>query len=216
MDLIYRPLTSWPGDMTTVRRHTPFKASYSDTLRLLDGELVHLKARQVVLQVALPEQEIRLDGKPRANARPAHPGIVLAFESSKGPMQFPCDTFTSWDANLRAIALSLEALRKVDRFGVTRRNEQYAGWKALPQSAGEVVGVDRAAVALVELCLEVSAPAPPFLASRIKEEPDYWRHVYRSAAAYFHPDRGGDQAKFVRLQELRQIIDAHHERRTEV
>lgn len=37
----------------------------------------------------------------------------------------------SWEDNLRAIALALEALRKVDRYGVTRRGEQYTGWKQL-------------------------------------------------------------------------------------
>jgi hypothetical protein len=41
-----------------------------------------------------------------------------------------------WQHNVRAIALGLEALRKVDRYGITRRGEQYAGWKALPAGIG--------------------------------------------------------------------------------
>jgi hypothetical protein len=34
--------------------------------------------------------------------------------------------------NARAIALGLEALRKVDRYRITKRGEQYTGWSALP------------------------------------------------------------------------------------
>jgi hypothetical protein len=34
--------------------------------------------------------------------------------------------------NARAIALGLEALRKVDRYRITKRGERYTGWSALP------------------------------------------------------------------------------------
>ena len=51
-------------------------------------------------------------------------------------MSYPCDKYSNWQANLRAIALSLEALRAEDRYGVTRRAEQYKGWaKLLPPNA---------------------------------------------------------------------------------
>lgn len=36
-----------------------------------------------------------------------------------------------WQINLRAIALGLEALRKLDRYGITSRGEQYTGWRAI-------------------------------------------------------------------------------------
>jgi hypothetical protein len=48
------------------------------------------------------------------------------------------DPMESWQHNVYAIAKSLEALRLVDRYGVTRRGEQYTGWKALPAGSGEV------------------------------------------------------------------------------
>lgn len=43
----------------------------------------------------------------------------------RGHLSYPCDTFTTLQDNLRVIALALEALRMVDRYGVTRRGEQY-------------------------------------------------------------------------------------------
>jgi hypothetical protein len=45
----------------------------------LKRELAHLSAIRPVMRVALRERDIRQDGFPRANARPEHPGIVLAF-----------------------------------------------------------------------------------------------------------------------------------------
>jgi hypothetical protein len=42
-----------------------------------------------------------------------------------------------WQANVRAIALALEALRAVDRYGVTKRGEQYQGWTALPAARAQ-------------------------------------------------------------------------------
>jgi hypothetical protein len=108
---------------------------------LLDKELRALGARRVVIQLALQEGNIRLDGWPRAAARPAHSGVVIAFESKHGPLKYHSDQFTGWQDNLRAIALGLEALRAVDRYGITRRGEQYQGWKALP--AGESSDVER-------------------------------------------------------------------------
>ncbi len=40
-------------------------------------------------------------------------------------------SFPAWRINVRAIALGLEALRKVDRSGIARGNEQYTGFRAL-------------------------------------------------------------------------------------
>src|SRR5579863_10251967 len=54
-----------------------------------------------------------------AGAKLRTQGIILTFNSKHGPLSYPCDKYSNWQANLRAIALSLEALRAVDRYGVT-------------------------------------------------------------------------------------------------
>ena len=51
-------------------------------------------------------------------------------------MTYATDRFFAWQDNVRAIALGLEALREVDRYGIAKKGEQYAGWKALPSGAG--------------------------------------------------------------------------------
>lgn len=132
MQVTFRPIVTWPGESTRRRKHSRFRAGYSDTLRLLDIELVKLQARDVVIELWLSESEIRLDGMPRSGSRPRSPGVILSFISRYGPLRYLCDSYGLWEDNLRAIALSLEALRAVDRHGMSSRGEQYTGWKALP------------------------------------------------------------------------------------
>jgi hypothetical protein len=131
--ITFRPLKLWPQDFTQERKRSPFDSPWSATLDLLDHELFHLRAQSVVLEIALSEYDIRRDGLPRANARaPEHPGVILSFDSAHGSLCYLTDVFTDWQSNLRAIALGLESLRRVDRYGITKRGEQYTGWLALP------------------------------------------------------------------------------------
>jgi hypothetical protein len=43
-------------------------------------------------------------------------------------LDLPVIVYT-WQDNLRAVALGLEALRRVERYGIAQRGEQYAGWR---------------------------------------------------------------------------------------
>ena len=98
-----------------------------------------------MLQVDISERYIRTDGLPYANARyGTNPGVIVSFDSRHGPLRYATDAFTEWQDNLRAIALSLEALRAVDRYGVTRRGEQYTGWRAIAAPAPEFATADHA------------------------------------------------------------------------
>jgi len=139
LKLKVRPIQKWPGELTKSRRSSPFRAGYRDTLDLLERELNQLHARNVVVQLAVRESEIALDGNLKAYAKPQYPGVILSFEVFKAsgkrneqgqrlgkyePFSFPCDSFTDWRDNLRAIALGLEALRKIDRYGVTRSGDR--------------------------------------------------------------------------------------------
>lgn len=136
MNVTFRPIDTWPADTPLEGQWSRFRASYSDTLDLLDRELWQLDARNVVIQVALREDQIRLDGLPKSNATaPTHPGVILAFDSKHGPLKYASGAFHHWQDNLRAIALGLESLRRVDRYGITKRGEQYTGWKALPSGS---------------------------------------------------------------------------------
>lgn len=137
MNFTFTALTAWPYPATRKRRSRwTFKAGWDDTLRLLDTELRLLKADSCVIAAGFREQDLRLDGLPRANARePEHPGVEISFSAfaveGRPRLVYATDVCERWEHNVRSIALGLEALRAVDRYGITRRGEQYAGWRQL-------------------------------------------------------------------------------------
>lgn len=134
MEYEFRPIGVWTDPLTPAeaRKRSPFKAAYNSTLDLLFREAGLLDAERLVLQVDLQASQIRRDGLPKDGARyGSNPGVIVSFDSRHGPLRYATDTFTSWMANLRAIALGLEDLRAVDRYGISKRGEQYRGWTAI-------------------------------------------------------------------------------------
>ena len=122
MDYVIRPIENWPVEPTPSwdrRSRSTFKASWNRTLRLLGRELDYLDAERVVFQIDVEERHIRIDGMLYARAMPASPRVIISFDSKHGPLSYPCDSCEYWQHNIRSIALALEALRSVDRYGVT-------------------------------------------------------------------------------------------------
>ncbi len=190
LNAIFRPLEGWPGKQTASyqRRRAPFRASYAKTLDLLESELNHLSAKDILIQAFFKREQIRNDGWPRSSARPSQPGVVLNFQVNRESYSYPCDRFDGWEDNLRAIALSLQALRAVDRYGVTRGHEQYQGFRRL--AAALPVNPQNAAVEFLAKHAGVSFDS-------VQNDPEA---AYRLAARQLHPDSGGSHDTFVQLQ----------------
>ena len=128
MRVTFRPLPTWPHP-TRMRRAASFRASYERTLSDLAYEIDRLDGSTVVVGAGFTSDDIRLDGLPRAKARPTHPGIEVSFDTPRrGRLVFAVDTFDHWEDNLRAVALGLEALRAVERYGIADMGQQYAGF----------------------------------------------------------------------------------------
>ena len=126
------PMPTWPYPSTEHRRsRSTFKASWTSTMALLDRELQMLDASSVLIGGLFTEHDVRRDGMLRSNARqPIHPGIEISFDSGVRDRRlvFRTDSCDFWQHNVRSIALGMEALRAVDRFGITGSGEQYAGF----------------------------------------------------------------------------------------
>jgi hypothetical protein len=102
---------------------------------------------------------------------------------------------------MRAIALGLEALRKVERYGMGSGAEQYVGFQALPPATpmGQAM--------TVEVALDLLSSEGGMSASGFGE--DGWVvKAFRAAAARHHPDRGGDPTMFRRIVEARDLLAA--------
>ena len=208
MNARFRPLR-WDGPATPAgerRSYWSFKASWPQTLELLQRELGHLEATDVVIEADFREQDLRLDGWPRANARePQHPGIRIAFGSKHGPLVYATDQYARWQHNVRAIALGLEALRAVDRYGVTRRGEQYTGWRALP-AGGRSEATSREAAAATVWTL--AGDPPGTTPDDVLEGGEQARLIVRQAVRRAHPDTGGSTELFQQLQAALAVLKA--------
>jgi hypothetical protein len=210
-----RPLTTWDGSRTPADRRRSrwaFKAGWADTLDLLERELRHLDARDVVLEADFREQDLRLDGMPRSNARqPVDPAVRVAFDSKHGALVYATDTCEFWQHNVRSIALGLEALRAVDRYGISRRAEQYRGYRQIGGGPSVVTGV--AAVldpSEAELVLVRAAYGPTGDAAMLADQLHLGRleldTVARLARRRTHPDAGGSAEAFQRVEDALRVL----------
>lgn len=201
-----RPLIAWTDPETPIRRgaHT-FRASWRDTLVFLGEEIEKIGGQDpVVFQIDVQEGDIRRDGMLHANARVGHPGVIISFVSKYGPLRYATDTYEqeynyglpSWQANIRAIALALHALRAVDRYGVTKRGEQYAGWKAIAAPAALFASPGEAAEWMRRYALEINVEYGGLTT----------RELYKRMAKRMHPDSGAPRADWDRLDEARRVL----------
>ncbi|WP_165701546.1 hypothetical protein [Crateriforma conspicua] len=118
--------------------------------------------------------------------------MILSFESdSAGGLSFPCDSCDLWQHNVRSIALAMQALRAVDRYGVTRRAEQYRGWARLPAPRGDDDAPWPVPTTIGEARIVVSEATEQFG----KSDADLLR-IAKDARVRNHPDHGGDGRLF--------------------
>lgn len=183
MNVTFRPLPRWPYPEQK-RRPDLFKATYGRTLDDLEREIGYLGGSEVIIGIVTEGSMIRLDGRPRADMRTHHAGVEVSFEVPDGRrLVFHTDVHggyaDSWQSNLRAIALGLESLRAVSRYGITTGiGEQYAGF----------------------LKLETSQASPDRGRELVEEAGGM-----RQALMRHHPDQGGDPRRFADVQAYRQL-----------
>lgn len=193
-------LGSWGRPITRNRASAHrFSASWSATMELLTSEIEKLGVKgTIAVRIDVQRGDIRQDGMLRARASVGFPGVVVSFESRYGPLSYATDEYDSWQANVRAIALSLQALRAVDRYGVSKSGEQYAGWRAIENGAAapEFASADEAVRWLREV---VDVPGVEGLSVKL---------LLRAAARALHPDaNGGDHTAWKRWDSARQLIE---------
>jgi len=204
-----RPLGPWPGPVTASRKSSGvFQADWDSTLVLLRDEIDKLDGEYpVIIQIDVSELGLRQDGmlKTRASVGP-FPGVIVSFQSRHGPLQYASDAYEQrymgslpgWQANVRAVALALEALRAVDRYGVSKRGEQYTGWRALPAGNGSPwLTADNALHWMRDRMTRAVG------AHSIREP----RELYRGLVKILHPDVGGDPADWHRLDVARHLLE---------
>lgn len=191
-----------------------FTVTWSACLDLLYRELDLLDATNLVIECDVREQDLRLDGTLRSNAKASSPAVRLAFDSNVGPLTYATDEFCrpswrrggmqeDWQHNVYAIAKSLEALRLVDRYGVTKRGEQYTGFKAL--GAGRAMPASHMtaseALAFLSRVSELGSSSGPPADWSVDA---HWKKARERA----HPDRhDGDQTMWDQVEQAAAVLE---------
>lgn len=201
IEFIVRPLDEWPRAETEDRERSPFDSGWKKTVDLLAREISNLGGDRAVMQADITEHDRRKDGWIRATAKPG-PRVALTFDSDRGPLTFYADKFTNWQDNIRAIAKGLEALRMVDRYGITDSAEQYRGFGALPAGSGPT-SKDAARLVIISAA-GIEGPGAAELA---ESATDFGlKSAYKSAVKKTHPDTGGDRDDFEAVQMAAQLL----------
>lgn len=193
--------------------YSRFDSTYTQTIDLLARELSFLDASNITVLMDVEEREVRQDQQLRANARPKSGAVGITFNSKHGPLRYQTEMYRDWQDNLRAIALSLEALRKVDRYGVSQSGEQYRGWGALP--AGFALSTEMTLTQAADFLIEYGEWGGE--RGRIEdliEDPYVAQAYYKEAAKRLHPDTGGDADKFKQLTIAKAVLDEFHKEQT--
>jgi hypothetical protein len=206
-----RPLGPWDKPKTELRRSSgTFKATWSDTIELLQYEVYQLGGSVIAAQIDVAEAAIRRDGMLKADAKVGSPAVKISFESIHGPLSYATDVYEKrwsgdmpgWQANVRAIALGLQALRAVDRYGITRTGEQYRGFTALgskPAGHDDLTSIDAMLIFGDALQREMTTAEA--------QDKESINRLYRAAVkATKHPDQGGSTQVFLLLTKARDVL----------
>ncbi|MGH1563077.1 hypothetical protein [Mumia sp. DW29H23] len=188
---------------TGKHRRSAFDSTWTSTQQLLEREVKMLDGRDLVVECDVTESQIRIDGGLYANARPTSPAVRVAFTSKHGPLTYATDRFDSWQDNVRAIALSLEALRRVDRYGVSEHGEQYTGWKQLP--AGTAMPASH--MTHDEAWRVIDKALGFKLSADERADTNEARAAYHLARRRVHPDRnGGDRTAWDQVEAAAKVL----------
>ncbi len=207
--------SGWKRTPANERQRSDFKESAMIERRHWDGDLRQTVARQVKgsKRVTMPAARERLldqlerlgatgdwivstnveltnYGMPRAGrSEPADPGVAVYFQLRDKDRVLACDRWLTVAENIAAIAAHIDAIRRVDRYGVGTLDQAFAGYDALPPPGAvakipwrKVFGLDEAV-------------------TPNRGELD---RLYRQMAQQFHPDlQGGSHDAMAMLNAAR-------------
>lgn len=207
-----RPLDRWPLPDTPDRKDARFRLDWDRTLEQLVAEADKLDAGPIAVQIVCDGDDIRkTDGMLKSKARVLHPGVRVSFTSKHGPLTYATDAYTYWQDNVRAIALSLEALRAVDRYGVSKSGEQYRGWTQIGSGSAGTSDLtpDEAFKVLVDAAM-LNGPITIPVSDLTHLDSVFLTQLYRQAARATHPDRWPERADaFALIGRARNILATH-------
>ena len=178
---------SWPDNWKITpkdkRRNLGSRMSLYKAARSLEVELAKLGATDAILSTNVP---FSANGA-YAERYNGDPGAAVYFKYKNTSLVMACDHYFYVNNNVRGLALTIEAMRAIERHGASDMMERaFRGFTALPEQAGE----------FWREVLEIPPAARP-----TKE--DIEKH-FRALAHIYHPDKGGTHEEWLRLSLARE------------
>lgn len=164
---------SWPAGWprTAPRQRGNYRTTLGSALNNLRGELRKLCGEKAAATLVL-SSNVTLGVE-----RPADPGVVAYFAWDQQQIAIPCDRWQAVEHNVQAIALTIEAMRAMERHGAKHMiRAMFQGFTALP-APGE------------DWRNALGEPS-----SLAEAEANYRARMRRA-----HPDAGGSDAEAARL-----------------
>lgn len=173
----------WPAGQprTNYPLRARFKISFAGARDSVISQVRKLGGSQIIISTNIP---LKKDGFPYASYKtPTDQGVAVYFIYDREQMVFACDKWKDLSDNMQAIAKSIEAIRGLDRWGVSEMLKRaFTGFKSLPVTTikrdwNEVLGVE-----------------PRASWGEIVEA---WKKKIKEA----HPDVGGSHEAFIEVQD---------------
>jgi hypothetical protein len=95
----------------------------------LEKQLDMLGAKDPTLSTNV---SLNLRGIPRGDENPSDPGAAIYFKFRGRATVLACDSYFRVADNIAALAAHIDALRRIERYGVGTIEQALAGYKALP------------------------------------------------------------------------------------
>ena len=173
-------VTTGSGEQTS-KRSKPI--SVATAVDRLERQLALLGARDATLSTNV---RLNLRGIPYGDEQPSDPGAAVYFSFKGRATVLACDRWLRVADNIGAISAHVDAIRRVDRYGVGTIAQALEGYKSLPADSAadwrHVFGFDEREPVTAEV-----------LTTR-----------YREHAARVHPDRGGTDVEMAHINRARE------------
>ena len=171
----------WPTTESTRREAGVFKTELPAALSNLRKEVERLGGKTLVLS----------SNYTLGATNPAEPGVVAYFTWQDLNVAIPCDRWRRLEHNVQAIALTIEAMRGMERWGAKHMIKAlFTGFKALPAPS--------------------ESPWWQTLGVKADATPAKVREAFHVLAKKHHPDAGGDPELFRRISAAWEQFQSEH------
>lgn len=184
--------TGWPVTPPYNRRYGHFTTNFGKARDGLLDEVRKLGGRNLIIS---SDVQLRNDGLPRADFAKRdipNPGVAIYFQWKGKSYAIACDKFRSVQDNMRAVGLTIESIRALERYGASSIMERaFSGFAALPAP----IQMGRTCWQILDLGTPSDEGAP---------STDDIERAYRELARKYHPDVGGSTQQMAELNAARE------------